>query len=196
MVEDCTILKGIEFHCQITDDKKECKYTSTLVDTCLNLWNHSRICNCPSKNLHCLHQNWIQFYCHSWHVLNIYPSPVYQVLTVNWSAIVKGILLTIQGHSWKNGTHGGHQLAVGTWVCSHWLWGPLLSLTTMWASWLLMGKMVVFAPSHPTHSHPVPLHPAPPCSPSYPPTPSIINTDGRKGRQKIPSNSAIRDREG
>ena len=42
--------------------------------------------------------------------LNIYPSPVYQVLNVNWSAFVKGILPTLQSHSWNNGTHGGYQL--------------------------------------------------------------------------------------
>ena len=34
--------------------------------------------------------------------LNIYPSPVYQVLNVNWSAFVKGILPTLQSHGWNN----------------------------------------------------------------------------------------------
>ena len=40
---------------------------------------------------------------------------------------------------------------------------------------------VVFATSHPTPPHPIPLHPT---QPPIPPTPSIINTDGRKGQQK------------
>ena len=41
---------------------------------------------------------------------NIYPSPVYQVLNVNWSAFLKGNLQTLQSHGWNNGTHGGCQL--------------------------------------------------------------------------------------
>ena len=45
--------------------------------------------------------------------LNIYPSPVYQVLNVNWSAFLKGISPTLQSHGWNNGTHGGRQLDSG-----------------------------------------------------------------------------------
>ena len=48
--------------------------------------------------------------------------PVYQVLNVNWSAFLKGILPTLQSHGWDNGTHGGHQLDSGClYICSHWL---------------------------------------------------------------------------
>ena len=31
-------------------------------------------------------------------------TPVYQVLNVNWSAFLKGILLTLLSHGWNNGT--------------------------------------------------------------------------------------------
>ena len=101
--------------------------------------------------------------------LNIVPSPVYQVLNVNWSAFLEGILPALQGHGWNNGTHGGCQLDSGTWICSHWLCGPLVvSLATVWASCLLMkcpkgvgimaahgvSQGVVFATSHPTRPSP------------------------------------------
>ena len=43
---------------------------------------------------------------------------------------------------------------------------------------------VVFATSQSTH--PSPSGPTPPHPPLIPPTPSIINTDSRKGQQKIP----------
>ena len=51
--------------------------------------------------------------------LNIYLSSVYQLLNVNWCAFVKGILPTLQSHSWKSGTLGGRQLGSGDLVCSH-----------------------------------------------------------------------------
>ena len=75
-------------------------------------------------------------------------------------------------------------------------WGPVSAPTGCVAHWSVIGHCVgvmdahkvslgvVFATSLPTHPPlPIPPHPAPP---PIPPTPSIINTDGRKGRQKIP----------
>ena len=97
--------------------------------------------------------------------LNIYPSPVYQVLNVNWSAFLKGILSTLQSHGWDNGTHGEHQLdsgclyllplamrPTGTYVIGH-------CVGVMAAHGVSQG--VVFATSHPTHpSRSTPHHPA------------------------------------
>ena len=127
--------------------------------------------------------------------LNNYPSPVYQVLNVNLSAFLKGILQTLQSYRWNNGTHGGHQLGnVDLGLLSLNMWSTCVSFTTVWVSWLLMGcpKQGFFPP---------PALPNPPIphqltSPPIPPTPSISNTDGRKGWQKIPLSSAISDREG
>ena len=109
---------------------------------------------------------------------NIYPSPVYQGLTVNWSAFLNSILPTLQSHGWNNETHGGHQLS--TCICSHWLCGPLLCY------WQLCGHHgcsrsvprsgFCHLPPHPPL--PLPPHPTPPPIPS---TQSIINTNGRKG---------------
>ena len=108
--------------------------------------------------------------------LNIYPSPLYQVSNANWSAFLKGILPTLQSHGWNNGTHGGCQLDsedLHLLPLSVWPTGVLLA--TVWASWLLIEfPQGWFLPP-----------PSPP-TPPRPPTPSIINTDGRKGRQKIP----------
>ena len=121
--------------------------------------------------------------------LNIYPSPLYQVSNANWSAFLKGILPTLQSHGWNNGTHGGCQLDSGdlyllplavwpTGCVAHWsVIGHCVGI--MAAHGVSLG--VVFATSLPTH--PSPSHPT---QPPIPPTPSIINTDGRKGRQKIP----------
>ena len=86
------------------------------------------------KNLHCLHQNWIQFYCHSLQTLIICLSLVYQVLNVNWSAFLKRILLTLQSHDWNNGTNGGCQLGSGDLGLPHWFCGPLV------CHWLLCGR--------------------------------------------------------
>ena len=61
--------------------------------------------------LYCtLHQNWIQFYCCGLQTLNIYPSPVYQVLNINWPAFLKKILPTLQSYNWSNGTNERHRL--------------------------------------------------------------------------------------
>ena len=119
------------------------------------------------------------------HSQYLYPSPVYQVLNVNWSTFLKDILPTLQSHSWNNSTHGGCQLGNGDLdLLPLFMWPIGVSLTTVWVSWLLMG-----VPNE-SFCH-LPSHPVPP---PIPPTPSIINTDSRKGRQEIPCNSAIRDR--
>ena len=127
--------------------------------------------------------------------LNIYPSPVYQVLNVNWSAFLKGILPTVQSHGWNNGTHGGCQLDNETCICSQWLCGPLVCYWPLCGrngcSWSVPRGGFCHLPPHPPL--PIPPHPI---LPTIPPTPSIINTDGRKGWQKLPWNLAIRDREG
>ena len=71
--------------------------------------------------------------------LNIYPSPVYQVLNVNWSAFLKDILLTLQSHGWNNETHGGCQLDSGDlYLLPLAVWPTNVLSATVWASWLLM----------------------------------------------------------
>ena len=84
--------------------------------------------------------------------LNIYPSPVYQVLNVNWSTFLKDILLTLQSHDWNNGTNRGCQLGSGDLGLLPLTMGPTgVSLATVWASWLLMEcPKRFFATSHPT----------------------------------------------
>ena len=75
-------------------------------------------------------------------------------------------------------------------------WEPVFAPTGCVAHWCVIGHCVgvmaahgvslgvVFATSLPTH----PPHPTPPhlTSPPIPPSPSVINTDGRKGQQKLP----------
>ena len=117
--------------------------------------------------------------------LNIYPSPVYQVLKVNWSAFLKGILPTLQSDGWNNGTHGVYQLNNGDlYLLPQAMW-PLVCYWPQCGhygcSWSVPRGGFCHLP--PTHAFPVPSHSAPP---PIPPTPSIINTDGRKGRQKLP----------
>ena len=69
-------------------------------------------------------------------------------------------------------------------------WGPVSAPTGFVAHWSVIGHCVgvmaahgvslgVHLPPHPPL--PIPPHPAPP---PIAPTPSIINTDSRKGRQK------------
>ena len=117
--------------------------------------------------------------------LNIYPSPLYLLSNANWSTFLKGILPTLQSHGWNNGTHGGRQLDSGTCICTHWLCGLLECYWPLYGrhgcSWSVPRGGFCHLPPHPPLA--VPPHPAPP---PIPPTPSIINTDGRKGRQKIP----------
>ena len=119
---------------------------------------------------------------------NIYPSPVCQVLNVNWSAFVKAIFPTLQSHGWNNGTHGGCQLDSGDLALLPLTMGPLL------CHWPLCGRhgcswRVLPPPSTPTHpspSHPTlrPSHPPP--HPSHlPPLLSILTAerDGKKYHQ-------------
>ena len=105
--------------------------------------------------------------------LNIYPSSVCQVLNVNWSAFLKGVLPTLQSHDWNNGTNGGCQLDSGDlYLLPQTLWLIGVSLATVWASWLLIGcpKWKFLPP---------PISPIPPTLPILP-TLSIRNTNGRK----------------
>ena len=98
--------------------------------------------------------------------LDIYPSPVYQVLSVNWSTFVKDILPTLQSHGWNNGTHGGCQFHSGDLHLLPlvvWLTGVLLATVGHHGcSWsVLMGGF-----SHPTP--PTPLCPSPPRLTAHP----------------------------
>ena len=61
-----------------------------------------------NKNLHSLHQNWIQFYCHSLqiHFIAIYPSPVYQMLgLLFWRAFCLPSKLTTETMALMEGTN-------------------------------------------------------------------------------------------
>ena len=116
--------------------------------------------------------------------LNIYPSPLYQVSSANWSTFLKGILPTLQSHGWNNGTHGGRQLDSGDLY--------LLPLA-VWPTGVLFGHCVgimdahgvslgvVFATSLP--NHPSPSHPTPPRLSSYPPPLLSILTAERGGKK-------------
>ena len=97
---------------------------------------------------------------------------------------MKGILPTLQTHSWNNSTHGGCQLGSGDLgLLPLTKWPTIVLLAIVWAPWLLMG-----CPCHrmPPANHPIPSNPTPShlTSPPLPPIPSIINTDSKKGRQK------------
>ena len=103
------------------------------------------------------------------HTLNIYPSPVYQVLNVSWSAFVKGILPTLQSHSWNNGTHGRHQLDSGDlYLLPLAVWPTGVLLATVWVSWLLMECPKGWFLPPPTPPTPSPSHPTPPQSTAHP----------------------------
>ena len=95
----------------------------------------------------------------------MYPSPVYQVLNVNWSAFVKDILPTLQTHGWNNGTHVGHQLGSGDLgLLPLTMWHTIVSLSTVWVPWLLIRcpKQSLLPPSTPpTPPRPTPSHPPP-----------------------------------
>ena len=107
--------------------------------------------------------------------LNIYPPPVYQVLNVNWSTFLKGILPTLLSHRWNNGTHGGCHLGSGAlYLLPLAMWPTGMLLATVWVGIMAaheMSQMVVLPPStfHPPHS--VPLHPA---QLPIPPTPLLL----------------------
>ena len=99
--------------------------------------------------------------------LNIYPSAMYQVCNVNWSAFLNSILATLQSHSWNNGTHGGCKLGSGDLgLLPLTMWPTGVSLATAWVPWLFMvcAKWGFFATSDPTHFTPSlpathPIHP-------------------------------------
>ena len=94
--------------------------------------------------------------------------PSVSVLNVNWFTFLKGILLTLQSHSWNNGTLGGCQLGSGDlYLLPLAMWSTGVSLATVWASWLLMecSKGWFLSPSTP----PTPPCPTPPHRhPSHP----------------------------
>ena len=132
------------------------------------------------------------FIATAYNTLNIYPSPVYQVLNVNWSAFLKGILPTLQSHGGYNGTHEGHQLGSGDLGLLPLTMRPTgVSLATVCASWLLMGcskRRVCNLPPHPPH--PDPPHPA--LFP-IPPTPLLAiltaETDSKNYHEIQPSDN-------
>ena len=115
--------------------------------------------------------------------LNIYPSPVYQVLNVNWSTFLRGILLTLQTHGWNNGTNGGHQLGSGDLdLLPLAMWPTDVPLATVWASWLLMECPYGWFLPPPSLSHTTL-----PCLPSHPP-PLLSIVTAEKGWQKYLEN--------
>ena len=109
------------------------------------------------------------------------------------SRVTAGTMGPMEGANWT----------VRTCICSHWLCGPL---ECYWSQCgrhgcscsVPRGGFCHLPPTHPSPYHPSPSHPTPPHLPSHPPlpvpphpapppippTPSIIDTDGRKGRQK------------
>ena len=96
--------------------------------------------------------------------LHTNPSSVYQVLNVNLSAFLKGILPTLQSQEWNNGSNGECWLESGDLglLPLALLWPTGVSLAIVWVPWLLKGcpKWGFLPPS---------IHPTPPCSPSHPP---------------------------
>ena len=108
--------------------------------------------------------------------LNGYPSPVYSVLNVNWSAFLKGILPTLQSHNWNNGTIGGCQLGGGDL--------KLLPLLTRCLSDLVVwhGPLSVLQGCPNKGFFHLPPHPALPHCPSHPPP--VSYTDIIKELQK------------
>ena len=117
--------------------------------------------------------------------LNIYPSPLYQVSNANWSTFLKGILPTLQSHSWNNGTHGGRQLDSGDlYLLPLAVWPTGVLLATVWASWMLMEcpwGWFLPPPSPPTP--PRPTRATPPRLPSHPPPLLSILTAERDGKK-------------
>ena len=90
--------------------------------------------------------------------LNIYPSPMYQVLSFNWFVFLKGICLPSKVTAETVALMEDAIWAVGTWVCFHWLCGPLVCY---WPLCRCDGShgvsQIIFATSHVTH--PTPPHP-------------------------------------
>ena len=97
------------------------------------------------------------------------------------SRVTAGTMGPMEGANWT----------VGTCIRSHWLRGPLECYWPLCGrngcSWSVpRGGFCHLPPSPPTPPRPTPPRPTPPhpTPPPISPTPSIINTDGRKGRQK------------
>ena len=86
-------------------------------------WHTYNNCDCLSKNLPSSYQNWIEFNQFT-DTLNIHSSPVYQVLNVNWSTFLKGILPTLQVTAGTMAPMEGTNWTVETCICFHWLCGP------------------------------------------------------------------------
>ena len=155
---------------------------------CNNLTKY--ICNCLSKTILVRTKTEFNLFPQFTNTLNVYPSPMNQVLNVKWSTFLKGILQPSKVMAGTMAPMEGTNWAVGTWICSHWLCGPLV------CHWPLCGRhgcswvsqRVVFAVSHHTHSslsHPTPLH-----HPSHsPPLLSILmaERDGKKYHEIQPS---------
>ena len=96
-----------------------------------------------------------------------YPSLVYQLLNVNWSTFLEGILLTPQNHDWKNGTIGGHRLPkIAPTAFGLLMWRRPLCGCHGFSRGALT-KIFCHLPPHPT-------------SPLVPPTPSVSSTDIKK----------------
>ena len=89
------------------------------------------------------------------------------------SRVTAGTMGPMEGTNWT----------VGSCICSHWLCGPLLCYWPLCGhhgySWDVPRNGFCHLPPHPPLA--VPPHTA---LPPIPPTPSIINADGRKGWQK------------
>ena len=103
--------------------------------------------------------------------LNIYPSPIYQVSNVNWSAFLKGILPIFQRYSQLEQWHSW-RAAIGQWrprfapndyVAHQCVIGHCVGLIAAHG----VSQMRVFVTSHPTH--PIPSHPTPLLRPSHSP---------------------------
>ena len=167
---------------------------------CVNLTTQIDLCLHEQKQMWLSEQkptwftpNRIQFYCRclQTHSISFHPQCIVSSES-NWSAFLKGVLLTLQSHNLNNGSNGGHQLGsrnLGFLPLT--LWPTSVSLATVWALWLLLGCpkwRLLLPPTYTVPSHPIPL----PISPIS----SISNIDVRKGQQKIPWNSAISDKEG
>ena len=77
--------------------------------------------------------------------------PSVSVLNVNWSAFLKGILLTFKVTT--EASLEGANWVVETYICSEWLWPTGIAWATVRAPWLL-----IFATSHPISPHPTLPH--------------------------------------
>ena len=117
--------------------------------------------------------------------LKIYPSPVYQVLNVNWSTFLKGILPTPKVMAGTMPPMEGTTWAVGTWICSYWLCGPLVCHWPLYGShgcsWSVPSGGFCHLPPHPTH--PSPSHPTLLRRPSHPPPLLSIMMAERDGKK-------------